>query len=534
MTTPSVQATPPLLRRSLIVASGTLLSRLTGLIRVAVTVAVLGATVLGDTYNRSNSTPNIIYELLLGGVLTASLLPIFVAAHEDDDRSATAAIFTVALAILGVFTVVGMIFAPAIASFFAGNVQDELARRDAVQLGTSLVRLFIPQMLFYGFTALATAALNARRRYGAAAYAPVLNNIVVIAMLLLVRDELQACTSDNCGVRYAVEHTAFTRWLGIGTTLGIFAMASALAVALLRIKVPLLTGWSGVRHPAVSRMIRLSGWTIGYVIANQIALLYIMRLTGTDTGALSQYQVAFMFFQLPHGLLAVSIMTAVGSEVASAATRGDTDMFSARFVAGFRLLLLAMIPATGVTIAFAPALTNLVRHGKFNQLEAQQTAQVLIAMACGLVAFSVYLYTLRAFYALGNTRTPFFINCGENIINILLAIALFHRFGVAGLGFAFAAAYAVAAAAAVVALQRTTGNLGLKQLLGVSAKAIAATIVAALVGWLIARGHYANVARTVFAGLGSIAVFLTMSRVLGLQEFSGFASAIRARRHTRV
>ena len=534
MTASNISTTPPLLRRSLIVASGTLLSRITGLIRVGATVAVLGATVLGDTYNRANSTPNIVYELLLGGVLTASLLPIFVAAHENDDTSATAAIMTTALVILGLFTVVAMIFASSISSFFAANVHDPIARRDATEVGTRLVQLFIPQMLFYGFTALATAALNARRRFVAAAYAPVLNNVVVITMLLMVRNELQGCSTKNCGVRFAVEHSRFVWWLGFGTTLGIVAMAAALIVPLLRMNVPLLTGRAAFRHPGVARMMRLSGWTIGYVIANQIALLYIMRLTGTNTGALSQYQVAFMFFQLPHGLLAVSIMTAVGSEVASAATRGDTNLFSTRFVAGFRLLLLAMIPATGAIVAFAPALTNLVRHGKFNQHEATQTAHVLIAMTCGLVAFSLYLYTLRAFYAYGNTRTPFMINCVENVVNIALAIPLFQHFGVVGLGFAFAAAYTVAGVTAITMLQRSTGKLHLNQLVALSAKIILATALAALVGWRIARIDYANIGRSAIGAVATLATFFAIARLLHLQEFSGFISAMRKRRQPRV
>ncbi len=534
MTQTDGSQTPALLRRSLTVASGTMLSRLTGLLRVAVTVAVLGATVLGDTYNRANSTPNIIYELLLGGVLTASLLPIFVAAHETEDSSATAAVFTAALLILSVFTIVAIIFAPAIAGFFAGNVPDEIARRDATRLGTNLVRFFIPQMLFYGFVALASAALNARRHFVAAAYAPVLNNVVVIATMVLLRDQLAGCNSSDCGVRYAAGDPNFTRWLGLGTTLGIVAMAIALVIPLARMNVRLLTGWSAFRHPAVVRMIRLSGWTIGYVIANQIALLYIMRLTGTDTGALSQYQVAYMFFQLPHGLLAVSIMTAVGSEVASAATKGDTQLFARRFIAGLRYLLLAMIPATGAILAFAPALTNLVRHGKFNQQSADQTAQVLMAMTCGLVAFSVYLYTMRAFYARGDTKTPFIVNCSENAINVALAIILFDRFGVKGLGFAFAFAYTAAAIVSLASLQRAVGHLQLKPLAMLSWKVVIATAIAAVAGWLIVRGNYASLARTGVAAIGSVTVFFAIARILNVQEFSGIVSAIRQRDHSQV
>jgi putative peptidoglycan lipid II flippase len=533
--TATTKSASVLLRRSAIVGSGTLLSRITGLLRVGVTVAVLGGTWLGDTYNRSNSTPNIVYELLLGGVLTASLLPIFVSARDDDDRSAIAAVFTAALTVLGVVTIIALLFAPAISSFLAGNV-DPIARADTVRVGTTLVRIFVPQMLFYGFTALATAALNARHRFVAAAYAPVLNNVVVITMLLLIRSELPKCTEQDrlCGLRYASQHEGFTNWLGFGTTLGIVAMAVALVVPLRRLNTPLFAGISAFRHPAVARMVRLSGWTIGYVVANQIALLYITRLAGATGGAFVQYQAAFMFFQLPHGLLAVSIMTAIAPELASAAQRPDPQEFLHRFVDGIRLLVFAMIPATGIIIAFAPSMTNLLSNGQFTRAAAWQTSRALIGMACGLVPFSLYLYTLRAFYARGDTRTPFIINCVENAINIVLAMVLFEEFGVAGLGFAYGASYAVAACIALIALQQRVGHLALAPLRTVFAKVLVATVVAATVGWLVARTNYDSLPRSAGAGTATLLTFFVAARVLRLQEFSGFLTAIRGRRGSRV
>lgn len=508
-----------LARRSVVVATGTLASRITGLVRVAVTLAVLGGTRLTDVYQAANTTPNIVYELLLGGVLTASLMPLFVRADAEHDDSATAAIFTFALGGLVVLCGIAVALAPWIARLFTANVPAAV-RDDAYDVGTLLVICFMPQMLFYGFTALATAALNARRRFVAAAYAPVLNNVVVIAVMIAVRNSLGRCPSNlsNCTLHYADDHRALVLGLGIGTTGGIVAMAVALLPALRRARIRIVSFTAVWRHPAVRQLVRLSGWTIGYVVTNQLALAFILWLTPDKTSALTQYQSAYIFFQLPHGLIAVSIMTAIVPEFATAAHAGDFDALRRHFRTGLQWLLLTVTPAAAGYLALArPIVADTVGHGRFSTATAiAGMAHALGGFALGLVAFSVYLYTLRAFYACADTKTPFLVNALENAVNIAAAAVFFPLWGVGGLAGAYSLAYAVAAVVALVLLTRAIGPVVDREVGATFARALLASVVAAVSAWAVVHVWNTGVVALAVAALAGATLYV--GAILALHE----------------
>ena len=175
-------------------------------------------------------------------------------------------------------------------------------------------------MIFYGIVTLATAMLNARRRFAAAAFAPMLNNLVVIAS----SSSLPHVADGDLTVRSVADDPSLIVLMGLGTTAGIVVMALALLPALHRAGVR-LRFLPALRHAAVRTMLRLSGWTVGYVIANQIALLVVTILANGTAGGPFVYVSAYAFFQLPHGLFAVSFMTTFAPELASAASRGDLD-----------------------------------------------------------------------------------------------------------------------------------------------------------------------------------------------------------------
>ena len=185
-----------------------------------------------------------------------------------------------------------------------------------------------------------------------------------------------------------------------------------------------------------------------------------MLVIATSTpGVVSAYTYAFAFFQLPHGLLAVSIMTTLGPELASLARRGDIDGLRARFSLGLRGLLVVVTPAAvGYAVLSRQVVVGLIENGLFTHASALLTADALRGFAFGLVPFSVYLYALRGFYALRDTKTPFFINCFENALNIVFAALLYPHFGISGLAYAFSAAYAVAAVVALAVLRPRLGG----------------------------------------------------------------------------
>jgi len=431
------------------VAAGTLVSRLTGLARLVVFAAVVGQTALADAFDIGNNAPNIVYELLLGGTLTAGLVPLFVAYRERGDRKATSAVFGAGLLVSGVLTVLAVAAAPLIFRLYslapAGDA--ELLRA----VGTALTRVFLIQIFFYGLNALAAGALNAAGRFIAAAWAPVAANVVAIGALVGISSD------SRIGEVALAQATAGSRlfyWFVLGPTVGIAVMATIVVVAAVRAGV-LPTPSFDVRHPAVRELMRMSGWAVGYIAANQAALVVVKNLAEPGSGRLDAYAKAMTIFQLPHGLLAVTIATTTTPLLARAASALDVAAFRDHFVRGARTTLALVVAPSIVLAVFAePVVRVTLGWGEFGESAVTNTARALTGLSVGLVGFSLYLFVLRGFYSHGDTRTPFLINCAENALNIVLALVLAPRYDVLGLGLAFSLAYLVSAVVALEVLHR--------------------------------------------------------------------------------
>ncbi|HLF99501.1 MAG TPA: murein biosynthesis integral membrane protein MurJ [Acidimicrobiia bacterium] len=515
---PAPWATPEgIVRSSALVGLGTALSRVTGFVRLAAIAYAIGFTRLTDTYNLANTTPNIVYELLLGGVLSAPLVRVFVDHLEDDDDEATSAVVTMAAVALTAITVTGILLAPWIVRMYTLRLEgaDAIAQEE---VATNLLRLLMPQMLFYGMTALITALLHARRSFAAPAFTPVLNNTLVAAMFFALPS-----IADGTPTLGRLRGDDGLVWLlGLGTTAGIVAMTVGLWPALRRAGVRLRPVFSP-RHPAVRAVLRLSGWTVGYAGANQAALWVVLVLANDRAGAVAAYQGAFVFFQLPHGLFAVSLMTTIAPDLASAARRVDFDAFRERFRLGIRLLVLVVLPAVaGYLLLARPIVAALLERGAFSGASARATGDVLQAFAVGLLPFSLYLFTLRAFVVgLGDTRTPFVINLFENALNIGFALALEPSLGVEGLALAYALAYSVAVVVALGVLGRRVGGLGLTSLGGSFARML--TAAGALAGAVLV------IRATVGAETGGGALTRTLVAVVaGAAAYLGSLVVLRA------
>jgi putative peptidoglycan lipid II flippase len=536
VTTDARAATPEqragLVRSSAVVATGTLLSRITGLLRVVVLAAVIGQATLADAYNLANTTPNIIYELLLGGVLAATLVPVFVDRIEHRDDRSTSAIFTVSMTALVIFTAVTLLFTPLLARAFAiGSSGAEHAAQ--VHVLTVLIVCFVPQMVFYGFTTLATALLNAHRRFAAAAFAPVLNNVVVIIMLLAfaVKSGSQHGVTDAAKITGDLDLLLL---LGLGTTAGIVAMALALVPAIARAGIRLrpVFDW---RDSGIRTIVRLSGWTAGYVITNQIAQLFVLVLAKSGTaGNVSAYTYAFTFYVVPYGLLAVSIMTTIMPELARRVTANDFAGLRRDFNLGLRYIIVLVLPASVLFVVLAQPMLAIIVRDQFTAHDAAVTADTLQLFALSLVPFSVYLYTMRGFYALHDTRTPFIINAFENALNIVLALALFPSLGVQGLAIAWGIAYAIAAVVALIALRRRIPGVPdtasrhtlVRAILGGIALAVVAAPLAAAIGH--ADAVHA-LAATLIAALAGAGVYLLVQAALRADELSALVTLVRRR-----
>jgi putative peptidoglycan lipid II flippase len=219
---------------------------------------VIGQTALADAYNGANNSPNAIYELLLGGVLSASLVPLFTKQAEERDDDATSAVITVSVIALTALTALAIVAAPWIFRLFSIDVADGIDPQRYRAAGTALARIFLVQIFFYGLTALTTALLQARRRFFAAAWAPVLSNVVIIASLLLVPSAVDGREPQLAEVLT----NARLQWtLGLGATVGIAVMALAMIPALRAADVSIQ--WRPEpKHPAVRRLLKLSVWTL--------------------------------------------------------------------------------------------------------------------------------------------------------------------------------------------------------------------------------------------------------------------------------
>ena len=437
-----------LLRSNIVVATGTALSRVTGLARVAAFGYVIGQTALADAYRIGNETPNIVYEVLLGGVVSATFVPLFTEFKERDDEEATNVVVT--LTMLGLFaaTVIALFAAPLIFGVYTLNPSEAVDEEVFRDVGVALTRIFLIQIFFYGATGVANALLQSRKHFFAAAWSPIVANIVIIISLLSIP---QAGEQE-----YALDDVLTNdrlRWtLGLGATLGIVAMAMVLVPAIRRAGIRLRWRFD-LHHPAVRRVLVLSGWTLGYVAANQISVIVVRNLADPGSGDATAYFDAFTFFIFPYGLLGVSIATTFVPDLARSVVRRDKPSFMRQSSLGLRMTALLTLPAGVLLLVLRrPIIGAFLQHGQYEPADALDTANALGGFALGLVGLSVYVFALRGFYAHQDTRTPFVINVVENVLNVVLALALVGRWGVLGLGLAFALAYLISSVWAIQVL----------------------------------------------------------------------------------
>jgi putative peptidoglycan lipid II flippase len=527
-------------RHTAVMSAGTALSRLTGFLRLAALTFALGVTEtrLADAYNVANVTPNILYELALGGILTSVVVPVVVEWLQERGREeawdVVRRLFTYAAIVLAAIAVVGIALAPWIVDLYTTGVPD--GDREAVRdLATFFLRWFMPQIVFYGVGAVATGLLNAHRRFAAPMFAPILNNLIVIATFLAF-----AAMPDPAD-RSELATSAQRLVLAIGTTAGVAGMTLALWPSLRATGFRL--GWrTGWRHEAVTRIARLARWVFVYVVANQVGYLVVIVLaTGWGRGGPTAYMAAFILFQLPHAIFAVSIFTALLPAMSARWTDGDVDGFRRLLSQGIRSTAAIVLPAAvGYLVLARPIVRLLLEHGVATATSGELVSEVLIAFAIGLFPFSAFQLLLRAYYSMQDTRTPALVNVVAVAVNVTLDLVLFFGFdlGVQGLALGHAGSYLFGSVALAALIGRRLHGLGVGPIassLGRTALAAAAT---AAVAWLVARvlddslgtATVAEQAVQVFAAVGSgLAVFVAIGAVLRIEEIDLVRRQLTAR-----
>lgn len=471
-----------LARASLGTGLGTVASRLTGLARLVVLAYALGGSRLADSFNLANNTPNAVHDLVLGGVLAATFVPVFVerlsTRSEDEAVESISAVVTLASVVLIVATIVFVAAAPVLITLFTFGKATAAEHGVAVEL----LRFFAPQLLFYGAISLMSAVLATRDRFGAVGFVPVVNNIVGIGTLAAF-----AVVARHATIAQVEHHHGLLVLLGIGTTAGVALQALALVPSMHRIHLRLRFVWRP-HDPAIRMIVRLSGWTFGFVIANQIALFVVLALEfHVGPGAVSAYTYAYAFFQFPFAVVATSVINVVSPDLARLRTARRWRDLGVRFGVALRQVLALILPATvGYLILARPAVTLLLQHGNEGAAAARLTASVLALFALGLPGFCMFFLATRAFQAMQDTRSAFVLYVLENGLNILVAVLLYRPLGVRGLALSYSIAYTVAAVAALSVLRERLGTIGGRALLASSARSVVLSLVMAFAVALVA------------------------------------------------
>jgi putative peptidoglycan lipid II flippase len=458
----------PLRRAATYVAVGTGISRVTGLLRFVALAWALGQSPLADAFNLANTTPNMLYDIVLGGVLSATFIPVFVEQLTNRDEpeafESISTIISVSIVVLVVSTVAALALAPELIR--ALTVLDTHSHTHSPaqvlverSVATSLLRWFVIEIAGYGLFALGVALLNTRRRFTAAAWAPIVNNLVCIGVLVW----FGLVTHEGAQLQTIQAHRSDLILLGLGTALGVVFQSVALIPSLRGAQLGLIRWRWNLRDAALRTVVRLSGWTFGFVLANQIALFVVTVLAGTAAGRdpVSSYTYAYAFLQLPYGIVAVSIMSVVTPELAQRWSSGREVAFVSRLATGLRAMLALIIPAAvGMLILAKPAVALLLGHGDSTPAETIPTADALAMFALGLPGFCTYLYIVRVLQSMQRTRVAFYLYLVENALNIVLAVVLVHPLGVRGLALSLSIAYSAGALLGLTVLRQWFGRLG--------------------------------------------------------------------------
>lgn len=466
-----------LARGAAVVTLATALSRVTGFLRVVVVAAAMGTTFLANTYQTANTAPNVLFELVAAGILTSIFVPTFVEylVREEREQGWHAANVLTSFAVVALvgLALVLALAAPLVMRLLTLGVEDDSLRAGEVRLGTTFLRLFAPQVVFYGVGMIMTSALHAHRRFGLAAVAPILNNVVVIAAYLtyaFMRGDRPPTVGDIT--------TGETLVLGLGTTLGVVAMTLVLWPQLSRLGWRFRFRWDR-RHPALRKAARVGAWALGYAGGYQAGLIVVLLLANRVEGGVAAYQWAFTFFFVPHALFAAPIFHVLFPAMSEHAAKGEDAAVAARLRDGLAMLGFILIPVALAMLVVAGPLARLtLEYGVMTETGASLVGRVIGAFAIGLPTYSAFLVFTRAYYAIGDTKTPTLVNgiavAIATVTGVGLFVVLAEEWSVAGLALGHSLAFAVGTYVLARRLSRVVGHLGATALAGAVVRALLA------------------------------------------------------------
>ncbi|QRY62308.1 murein biosynthesis integral membrane protein MurJ [Gordonia sp. PDNC005] len=495
------------------IAIATLTSRITGFVRTVLVLAMLGPAI-SSAFQAAYVLPNMIAEVVLGAVLTAIVIPVLVRAEAEDDDGGVGfinRIFTLTLTVLGAATLVALIAAPLLTML---NVGDGKVDRS---LTTALAYLLLPEILFYGLSALFIAILNMKGLFKPGAWAPVLNNIVQITTLVLfylMPGDLTLNPARMSDPKLLV--------LGVGTTLGVVMQATILLPYLRKAGVKLSLKWG--LDDRLRRFGNMAVAIIGYVLVLQVGLVITYRIAAhASASGISVYATHWQLLQLPYGVLGVTILTAIMPRLSRNAAADDTNAVVDDMSLATRLTMISLVPVVAFMTFFGPAIGIAVfNFGNFEQDTASQLGSVLAWGAFTLIPYAMTLVQLRVFYAREDAWTPTAMVLGITVVKVAasyLGPVLFDdpELVVRWLSLSNGLGYLVGAIVGHLLLKRTLGGATMTDVARSSLITLGVSVVTAGAVWGIAEVTGLHRMSTEAGKVGSVAYLaITAIVVLGV------------------
>ena len=507
-----------LVGRAGVVGAGTLLSRILGFGRDVV-IAALFDRMQTDAFAAARTIPHALRQLLAEGAVSSAVVPVLTdrlaKGGDDEGRAFFARARAVSLAVLFVVSVAGVVLAGPLAWLFAGGYRDAPGK---LELTTDLTRVMFPYIFFMGTAALGMAALNAKRKFGVAAFAPGLFNVGVVAAAFALRDPLAARGIDP------------SMSLAIGVLLGGVLQVVAQLPALRAI------GYANrpifdLEDPHVREMLRrIVPMTFGLGIYYVDLVLSRRFLSELPEGSQSYFYWASRICDFPQGIFVMAISTAALPSLATFAARGEQGELGKTWAHGMRLSLFVAIPCSVVLIAAGEPLVALVfERGHFDAVASHETARALAWQGGAIFTVAAVRQLVPAFHALGDTRTPVVVSALDLVAFVVLALALRGPFGHVGVSMAIAGSSAVQMLLLFAGLRRRLADLHEREIAASAARIAAASAVAGVAAWAAARMLEGRRLPGIAAGVVFASVFVAAAWGLRAPELGEIARPIRRR-----
>lgn len=503
---------------SAVMAIGSLVSRGTGFLRTVMISAALGGAALGlgDAYTTAQFFPGMVYELLIGGVLASVVVPVLVRARDRDADGGEAyaqRLLTLAMVVLGGAAVIATLAAPLLTLIYT-KTSTGAEYRDLV---TALSYFTLPAIFFFGVSAILAAYLNTRGIFGPPMWTPILNNVVVIITCVLFLAFFGAVARKPDEVS-----PSMVLILGGGTLLGIMIQTAGLLPALRRAGFRWQLRFD-FRELGLRRLAHLGGWMFCYVAVSQLGVLVMLRLLSGDS--LLIYNNVFLLMMMAHGIVAVSIITALMPRMSAAAAAGRLGDVIEDLAKGVRTTAAMLAPIVVVFVFLAgPTIVALFTHGAFSRSDANKGASVLVMAGLALIPFSLSQLFTFAFYALPDTKTPAILNIPVVIVRVIAQVVLVAvGLGGAGVMLGNGVSYVLATLLSMWFLRKKIGELGLGGTATTLLKVVAAMVIAGGLGWLCTQALRAaglNNAwiQVIIGGALILGVYLGAAKLLKIQE----------------